>query len=316
MVHHSIFVIVSCTLFIHSINAHSFQAKHKSSPNQDNYLSCLHKELKDPQYRKEILPNDFSYLTDLIALGNKNNHPSPYFRSVIKLFSNMLKSSDYVNVNAFSALLEKLPTLLRPSFTFNPTRSYITTQALYDADMFDRFRASINNVLYVQFSSDYASFQKDPALFLEDISSKIVAIAQEEIMREQLRQDIIRFCEIALSKLIWNPLDQERTWYATKKIADQLAILLETNILDDANDLDDLDWTLLNRYCYFIQITPTDMSEAFYRTVKNDIASTKSLLFALEEQDFIVETKLSYMQRTLIEAEAQSRGYARGLIRG
>ena len=315
MVHHFIALLLSCTLFIHSKNADSFQAKHTNEGNQKNVLEALYTQLKNPQYRKEILPNDFSYLVDIIQLGNKNNQPPAYLRSAIKMFSNMLKSADYVNAHAFSTLIEKFPTILPNYFSLNACRAYIPNQALYDADMFDRFKATVNNLLYVKFSSDYESFKSNPGQFLQSISSEIVAITQEEVAREQLRQAMIRFCEIALSKLIWNPAEQEQTWQITKKIADQLAALLEHNILDDANDLDDLYWTLLNRYCYFIELTATDMNESFYTIIKSDISASKSPLFELEEQDFIVEPKLSYMQRTLIEAEAISRGYARGLIR-
>lgn len=314
MVHHLLTLLISCTLFIHSINAHSFQAKHTSTNNDKNILGSLYTQLKNPNYRKEILPNDFSYLTDIIELGNKNNQPPAYLRSAIKMFSNMLKSSHYINAHAFSSLIATFPTILPSYFSLQASRSYISHQALYDADMFDRFKTTVNNVLYSKFSTEYDSFKRDPGQFLQNISAEIVTIAQEEVMREQLRQAIVRFCEIALNKLIWNPAEQEQTWNITKKIADQLASLLEHNILDDANDLDDLYWTLLNRYCYFIEITAGDMNESFYTSVKNDISLHSSPLFELEEQDFIVEPKFSYMQRTLIEAEAQSRGYSYGLI--
>ncbi|HLW72731.1 MAG TPA: hypothetical protein VKR54_01650 [Candidatus Babeliales bacterium] len=305
---------ISCALSSHSINAHSFQEKDTSPQNQDHLIISLQKELRTPEYRKEILPNDFSYLSILVTYGTSTNQPPAYLRSIVKLFSNMLKSSHYVNASAFSRMLETLPTELTPYFTLSASREYINNSALYDATFFDRFNATVQTVLYSKFSTEYDSFRQDPDLFLKKIAGNIVTIAHEEIIQEQLRQGVIRFCEIALSKLIWDPTAQEQTWLITKKIAEQLVTLLEHNILDDTNDLDDLHWTLLNRYCYFVELTATDMPESFYTTIKNDIRSKNDIvLFALKEQDYIVEPKLSYMQRTLLEAETAAYRHRSGL---
>lgn len=303
------------TLSIHSINAHAFQEKDTALQNQNDLITSLQKELRAPHYRKEILPNDFSHLSHLITFGITNNQPPVYLRSVVKLFSNLLKGSEYVNASAFSHLLEDLPTQLAPYFTLPASRAYITNSLLYDAEFVDRFKATTYNVLYSKFSTEYDSFRQDPNTFLQNISTNIVTIAQEEITQEQLRQNIIRFCEIALSKLIWDPTTHEKTWFITKRIAEQLATLLEYNILDDTNDLEDLHITLLNRYCYFIELTATDMPLSFFTSLKNDLASHDSVLFALVEQDNILESKLAYMQRTLIEAETAAYRHQAGLPR-
>lgn len=303
-----------CTLFIHSINANSFQVKHIPFDTQDNFITALRQELRSPLYKKEILPNDFSYMHQLIDIGTKNNQPPLYLRSIIKMFSTMLKSTHYVNAYAFSDSLDNLSALLNPYFTFPISNRYITNSALYDASFADRFTSTINNALYIKFSTEYESFRQDPELFLKNTSSHIFSLAQEEMEQKEIRQDIIRFCEIALSKLIWHPAEEEKTWELTKKIATQLATLLEQNILDDTNDLNDLYWTLLSRYCYFIEITATDMPESFYTSLKNDISSNKILFFEIPEQDCIIEPKLAYMQRTIMEAEVKAYGYQHGLL--
>ncbi len=313
MMHRFITLLILYTLSSHSINAGSFQEKDTPLQNQDHLIISLQKELRTPQYRKEVLPNDFSYLSVLVTFGTSSHQPPVYLRSIIKLFSNMLKSSHYVNASAFSHLLTTLPAELAPYFTLPASREYITNSALYDASFVDRFNSTVQTMLYSKFSSEYESFRQDPDMFLKKISSNIVTIAQEEIIQEQLRQGIIKFCEIALSKLIWNPTEQEQTWNITKKISEQLVTLLEHNILDDVNDLDDLHWTLLNRYCYFVELTATDMPESFYRTIRDDMHSNDLVLFALKEQDYIVEPKLSYMQRTLLEAETAAYRHQVGL---
>jgi hypothetical protein len=316
MTHRLIALFIIHTLSIHSINADSFQAKHMPLDNQDNFIASLQQQLRTPQYKKEILPNDFSYVSHLITFGTTNNQPPAYLRSVIKMFSNMLKSANYVNAYAFSELLTELPAALNPYFAFPLSTRYITNSALYDSSFADRFASTVHSALYVKFSTEYESFRQNPDLFLRSISAEIVSIAQEEVEQAQIRQSIIRFCEIALNKLIWHPSEQEKTWDITKKIASQLGTLLEHNILDDSNDLDDLYWTLLNRYCYFMEVAALDMPESFYRALKNDISTNKIVLFELPEQDFIVEPKLSYMQRTIMESEVRAYGFQHGLLRG
>jgi hypothetical protein len=313
MIHIIITLLILCTLSSHSINANSFQEKNVSLHNYDQVIASLQKELQNPHYSKEILPNDFTHLSTLTALGASTNQPPLYVRSIIKLFSTLLKRSLYVSASAFSQLLETLPSHLTPHFILPTSREYITNAALYDATFVERFQSTVNTMLYSTFSTEYESFRQDPDLFLKKVSSTITTIAHEEIVQEQLRQSIIRFYEIALSKLIWDPATHIETWQLTKKIAEQLATLLEYNILDDANDLDDLHWTLLNRYCYFIELTAADMPETFFTTIKDDIATNNIILFALKEQDYIVEPKVSYMQRTLVEAEVAAYRYKAGL---
>jgi len=306
-------LLILFTLFIHSKNTCTFQDQHTIN-NSENLLKSLQHELKDPAYRTEVLPNNFSYLTNLIVVGNNNNQPPAYLRSIIKLFSNMLKGASYVNAQECESFLAKLPTLAQPYFALTTSRAYITQPALYDAHMFDRLHATINNALFMKFSSEYDSFKKNPNEFLTILSSEILSLAQEEVTREQLRQGIIRFAEIALNKLVWNVEKAELSWNITKRIAHDLAALLEQNILDDLNDLDDLYWTLLTRYCYFIELTATELAPSIFATIKNDISAGNILLLSLPEQDALVESKLSYLQRTLITAEAQSRAYHKNNI--
>jgi len=316
MIHYFITLFIITVLSSHNINAHAFQEKDSILHSQDHLIVAIQKELRAPEYRKDVLPHDFSHLSHLVTFGTSTNQPPAYVRSIIKLFSNLIKSPHYVNAYAFSGLLETLPEQLAPYFSLVESRAYITDSALYDATFVDRFKTTVNNMLYAKFSNEYDAFRQDPNLFLKKISNNIVAMAQEELVQEQLRQGIIRFCEIALSKLVWDPSAHEETWRITKKIGEQLATFLEYNILDDVNDLDDLHWTLLNRYCYFLELTTGDMPESFYQSVRHDLRSNAHdiVLFALKEQDYIVEPKLSYMQRTLIEAETAAYRHKAGLV--
>src|SRR5260221_7526059 len=107
-----------------------------------------------------------------------------YLRSIPKLFSNIVQSAKYVNAHEFESFMGKFATLVQPYFSLTVSRNYITQQSLYDAHMFDRFKETVNNVLYLKFSSDYEAFKRNPNEFLEQLSSTILPIAQEEVTRE------------------------------------------------------------------------------------------------------------------------------------
>lgn len=312
------FLSAACAVsifFSNSTNTNAFQEKYIDTMVDGGLLDALHLELKNPHYRKEVLPNDFSYLVNLVECGISTGQPPAYLRSVIKLFSNLVKGSDYINAYAFSAVLDRFPVIVPHYLSLDVATRYLRNHSLIDVHMYDRLNATVNDMLYFKFSTQYDSFKKNPTLFLSDISNDVVDIVQEEVTCEQVRQSVVRFCEIALSKLVWDPQEQEETWHITKKISDQLASLLEHNVLDDANDLDDLYWTLLYRYCYFIDLTATDMKPGFFEVVKHDITNELITLFELEEQDSIIESKQRHLTRTLVEAEAKMYGFQGGLIR-
>ena len=315
MIHRFIIFLLVYTLSIHSINTASLQEKDIALENQDQIIASIQHKMRMPDYIHQVLPNDFSDLPYLLAFGTTHQQSPLYPHSVIKSFTNALKRSSYVNAVAFSHLLHDLPEQLLPYFSLPLSRSYITDPIVYDAAFSDRFKITINSMLYSKFSTDYESFREDPAAFLRTISMDISTIAQEEMQQAQLRQSIIRLCEVALSKLIWDPTTHEATWNTTKRIAEQLAHLLERNILDDTNDLEDLYATLINRYCYFIDITATDMPSSFFTAIKNDLKAHDIVLFALTEQDGIFESKLAYMQRTLLQAETNAYRYQAGVSR-
>ncbi|MGB8367116.1 MAG: hypothetical protein WCD44_02045, partial [Candidatus Babeliales bacterium] len=233
----------------------------------------------------------------------------------VRLFSNILKGSEFVNAFQFSdTLLEQLPAALKNYFIVKKVEKYLSNKALYDADMLDRFKEIVNTMLYTKFSSEFEIFKKSPGDFLDILSDEVVQFAEEEMNVEQLRQSIIRFLEISLNKLVWSSEEEEKTWQSVKNISRQLATLMDTNVLVDINDLDDLFWTLIYRYCYFLELSGGNLSVEFYEKVKNDIAGQELLFLELEEEDNFFESKTSYLTRSLLQAEAKSRAYRKGIV--
>jgi hypothetical protein len=120
---------------------------------------------------------------------------------------------------------------------------------------------------------------------------------------------VLRFLEVGLSKLIWNPHEQEKTWESVKSISHHLATLMKYNIVDDLNDVDELFWTLIHRYRYFLELHNTTMPLSCYAKIKRDIRTQKLMLFELEEQEPFLQSKASCLMHTILAQEAKKRAH-------
>lgn len=338
-----LFCACACTVFISMLPVNSSVASHLLEQNSETYgadtnsvsrvapvpvypsvatapvttdlFAVVRAELGKVEYAQDQLPNDFSYLNQLLVHG-KNMTPvqrREYGRSVFSIFSKVLGGSLYVNAYAYGHLLEVLPAALNPYFMNNKVGD-IQQNSVYDTDAFDRFKASVFNTLYLKFSTHYETFKTSPVHFFDDVSAQITAIAKQEMDTMQMRIATKRFLELALHKLVWDYEDHTKIWHNVKNIAEQLSLLIENGIFEDLDDLDDMYWTLIHRFNYFIDLVGPQMPSSFYYEIKKDIAENELLLLTLEEQDICIQTKRDCLTYALLAAEAKSLAYARGIL--
>jgi len=276
-------------------------------------MAAIFHELNRPEYCTDILPHDFSYLIKLLEYGKNTKKDSEYAERVLRLYIRLVKGAPCINGYAFSDLLTCLPDLLTHCCVIK-NKHLSTPPTMLDMDMFDRFKESVNSVLYNRFLTEYDVFKKDPDNFLHDISQQVLDLAQEEIATLQLRNVLVRFLEISIGKLVWSSDESEKAWESTKKIATELTKLTEQTIIEDVNELDDLFWSLTYRFSFFIDIFASNLPHTFYDTVQHDIAQKKLLLFNLEEQQDWLEAKESYLARMLKCSKAKMFAYQNGIL--
>ncbi len=278
-------------------------------PTAAHLLQSISRDLQDPKYRQDILPSNFSYLVQLLDYGVKTDQNREYAQNVFSLFSKLLKGSEYVNSYVFSGLVEQMAGLLKHYFSGYKLESSSQLILANDLDMLERLQQTVTSIVYTKFAQDFTSCKTNPEKFLNDLAQRIVTATAQEVSMEQLRQIVIRFLEVGLAKLVWSPRDEEKSWDLVKKISHDLASLMEYNIIDDLNDVDELFWTLVHRYRYFLELHSTDMSVAFYQKLKTDIRQQKLLLFNLEEQESFLQTKAACLLNTVLAQEAKKRAY-------
>lgn len=244
----------------------------------------------EPLYAEEFLPNNFAHLLELLQKKNKNGD---YIKSVLRLFTNKLKASGYVNAYAADDLITQLPTLLKKYFVIDQARQFESTKEI------------IHELMYSSLSTQFNQFKAAPSAFLTELSAKI-----EEAV--ELRKVLVLFLETALSKLVWSPQEHNESWKSIKTISDHLTDLYEHQLITDVEDLNSLYITLIERYCVFLDIANPYLNGDFYRMVKNDITTETLSMFAVAEQEKSLETKAQRLLRATLMGQARSQAREHG----
>jgi hypothetical protein len=81
------------------------------------------------------------------------------------------------------------------------------------------------------------------------------------------------------------------------------------------DDLDDILWSLMHRFCYFLELTGSVLPLEFYGEIEHDL--TNNLVFFLEtkEQDEGIITKKETLAQALLQAKTKAYAYEKmGLL--
>lgn len=300
-------IIIACLLTSHNAKGKDYQHPYSSADiskpsalfTRSVFASGIGDFLKDvfnaPAYADDFLPNNFFHMVELLQHGNQTGKDNVYVKAVIRLFANKMKASSYINAYAFCDLLGQCPSLLQRHFVI---KSDNVLSSLKDI---------IYELQYQSFKSRFPDFKSSPETFLNNLAQQIEDAAE-------LRKLMNLFLEVCLSKLIWSPQDQFETWQSTKAIADQLATLYRHTIVADLEDLNSLCITLLERYCFFLDVAGAQIDITTYEKIKEDLAHCQTPLLDLAEQEDVLETKAQRLSRCLLTLEAKARAREQGIV--
>lgn len=279
------------------------------APTHDQSLDLFHYFMRDINFSKdgithyfkyiynhekytEYLPYNFAHMIQFLEFGQANNQSEAYAKSIIKLFLQKIKGCDFINSYSMITAMPKLADALTPYM--------VKKEASFLDELQKSLKARFSNI----FSTYFSYFQKNPDAFLEALSEQIAkktneVQTQQHVDVEQIRKDILRFLETCISKLVWAPEDAYEAWIAINELATQAEQFLDKRLLSDVDAFDDICWSLVHRFCYFLEISAEDISQDTFIQIINDIHNEKLILFEIEEQENIMTSKKDYLLKKI-----------------
>jgi len=285
----------------------------KTPPVQNTDVSVIFRTINHASYCCDVLPHDFSCLLQLLEHGQRSKKDPLYFERVLRLFTRLSKEAPCINAYAFNDLIARMPSLLQQSTTLH-AHTVLDNKTLLEMDIIDRFKGSVNSLLYTQFLNDYSGFKKDPDTFLEQVSDHISGILEEEWNVGQMRTILVRFLEVCLGKLAWSPDNYEQVWRSTKGIAHNLGTFTQQRIIEDVDDLDDMLWSLVYRFHFFLDLFGNNLPHEFYDMAGADIRNGKLLLTEIEEQQDWLVGKAEFLQNSLRSGKTRMLAFEKGIL--
>lgn len=274
---------------------------------KSSYKCFLRHTYNHPHYAQKFLAVNFSHVNSFLSYSNKTNLPRSYIDAVISLFHQKFKSTYYVNAYAFLDFLNEFP---------NQISKFLNEKTEKEEKI-----KNIKNSIYNFLLKDFEKLKENPEKSLNEISEKIYNITlakpdnkDVDISISKLQNTIMLFLETVITKLIWNPKDQNEIWESIKKISHQLEELLIQNIIPDIESLDGLYWTLINRFCYFLEISGTEIALNCYKIINNELTTQRSSLWTIPEREPFIRSKLNHLRQHLLNAEVKARAYQEGII--
>lgn len=240
-----------------------------------------------PEYI-HYLPYNFSHMIQFLEYGIASGQNEQYASSIIKMFLQKIKAAPYVEAESFAEFLPKLTHAMKP---------YLEKK---EVNFLKEMQIALKDKLSEIFSKYFSYFQANPDSFMTTLSEQIAkqthqSVTQQHIEVEHVKKDLVRFLEIASNKLVWSCKDDIQVWYTCNRLAHECKSCLDQKVLCNQDALDDICWSFIHRFCYFVELSSESLTKDFYAQVLHDLQTKPLILVALEEQEDLMTTKKSHL---------------------
>ena len=240
-----------------------------------------------PEYI-HYLPYSLSHMIQFLEYGIKSGQNEVFAASVIKMFLQKIKAVSYVEAESFVEFLPKFTEAMKP---------YLAAK---EASFLKEMQAVLKEKLSNLFSNYFSYFQKNPDSFMNSLAEQIAKqtnqnATQHQVGVAQLKKDVLRFIEMSANKLVWSAKDDLQVWYTCNRLAHECQCCLDQKVLCNTDALDDLCWSLIHRFCYFVELSSGSLDKNFYSQVLHDLQTKPLALVALDEQEDLMVTKKAHL---------------------
>jgi hypothetical protein len=245
-----------------------------------------------PEYPSH-LPYSLSHMIQFLQYGIESGQNEQFAASVLNMFLQKIKAAPFVEAENFTEFLPKFTRAIKP---------YLEKK---EANFVNEMQVIIKDKLGKIFAQYFSYFQKNPDGFMTSLAEQIAkqtnkSVTQQHVEVEHLKKDILRFIELVANKLVWSSQDDIQVWYTCTRLADECQICLDQNVLCNSEDLDDLCWSLVHRFCYFVELSHDSLSKDFFSKVAHDVKTNKNLtLIARPEREDLMVPKAQQIERVI-----------------
>jgi hypothetical protein len=268
-----------------------------------NYI----KEMYNNQYYAIFLSQDGSHIIQFLELSNDINLDIEALYAGLRLFHNKIKTCELIDDSFLHQVMDPMPILLEKFFD--------DTELVFPK--YQLLSQQTEDLLLAQFRENRDIFDETPNLFLNEISQQIGKLTKEEFdileemvekkeITQRLQSLVIRFIEMALSKVMWDHTSYESVWESVLAIANSIQLLGVNGTIAFIEDLDDVFWSLTYRFCYFLNIIGSIFPTSFYEEIESDIDNGLVFFLELPELDKGITPKKQVLKNALFKAKIKA----------
>lgn len=230
-----------------------------------------------------------------------------------RLFFNHMKWCEVIDYTVVEHVLKATPQLFERYFE----------QPKTGPGEFNLMRDHVEDLMLGRFTDNLDCFHNEPDIFLSKLStdvmslvkSRLSSVQQEDETREyqeKMRNILIRFSDMIISKLIWYENDYQRIWPSFIAIADSLHAIGTRGIINDQDNLDELWDSLVKRFVWFLDFRGSTLPVEFYEQVEEDLKSNVVFFLEVDEQDEGVKTKKEIVAEAIIKGKTKAIALEQG----
>ncbi len=266
--------------------------------NKEGVSLFLHHTFNNKEYSSEFLPYSLTHLTQFLEFAHHYKQSPEFIEGAFRLFHQKSKGAPFITAYSLERFLDK-------------TTPYLEQNLATNQSLWKSFKRTLSQTFREKFS--YA--QQDPLGFFEYVSKNLESqVTHQVITPMRVRAIFLRFLTHNTDKLLWSVHDQELTWQSFKKLGNIFHQLHTTGVIPDPLDANELYWSLVERYCYFLKLSGTQLSLDACKMMKRDLLHEPLVWIHQKEQESMLETKIERVLTAILETEAKIHAKAKGII--
>jgi hypothetical protein len=257
----------------------------------DRGLQKFFMRFNSASYKDHTLPNySMMHLIEFMEYSKNMDDPRFFCLSILNLFHNRFKDCTWTHPYAFTMFVNELPNVLK--------HVCIDDETIIKDDI----KQTIRHALL----QDFQTLKSNPNAFLDKVSTTIYdnIMYSSEPPLVEFQAFMGRFLESVINKLVWDPAEGVDTWESAKLLAEKLDALVAARIIRDDSELNNLYWSLITRYCYFLDSVGSQISKETLTTIQQDIRERSHILIGLSEDEEVAMSKADRLQQSLLTSFA------------